>query len=538
MFPNWHRLKLSQSPRSIPALLFQYTWTHDGYELYLTDLTSIWSERLCVEDISNRAEQNATTIDPNEGSDQLDLLLRKIDEALGGNSSKPVIYSGSRTDSLELHISAKLPAPLRPLEWTLLLQKEPTEALVSHVLLPLIKDGAEWESRQRNLLDQIKQKDWILGKLFDRIESLGVEIGTIFPSAVGFRSARKGGTRSEAARFIKGVAPFDEQAWLSQSGTSSDGSNLASNIAHEIFGVETERDVEQNHQAQNEWWLELGKRSESSFHDENESALEEHAAPVQQRSNLQEHTERGQNDGETTATTDSEFERDERPFRKVAPKKRVSSSPKPTPKPSPKIASPPAPASKDGDATASESESNLDSAPGPRRTKIPSSSPSPKSDASTSGKPPPKKAMGRLGIIGGKKKKAEEKQYPPSSPEDPTPDTSSPARNDPAPSPAKTKMSSKLGVIGGKNKAKRKETSPPAPSTLSPDQQPPPKEEEPTPKKPIRESPINEKPTKPPTKAAPESAETEEEMAKRRREELKRQLEAQSKAPAKKKRRF
>lgn len=100
-------------------------------------------------------------------------------------------------------------------------------------------------------------------------------------------------------------------------------------------------------------------------------------------------------------------------------------------------------------------------------------------------------------------------------------------------------------MIGGKSKAKAalRADTPPAPAepaTPSPKGVRPPStldaDSDVAGRAPKKESPTAERPALPP---GPEAApETEKERADRRREELKRQLEAKSNAPTKKKRRF
>lgn len=308
MSPRWH--KLSLQAKNLPSLLFRYTWTHEGYELYLTDLTSIWSEQLHHGNIVQRAEQECTTIDPSEGKDQMELLLTKVGEALDGAGGEPRLNSGSQADSIEINISAKLPAPLKPLKWKMHLSKEPTSSVTNHLLLPLLNDEAAWKSRQQVLLGQIKQKDWILEKLFDRMGALGVDISTVFPSAAGIRSSRKGDMRSEVGKIIKGVAPFDEQAWLAQPDSSSENFNLASNIVHEIFGVSPENCIRSFNPRRDDWWNELKRPSKAA-------SQEEVNPPSKEQDSINSSSERQANrpdadlsvhEEATTDTTDSEFE--------------------------------------------------------------------------------------------------------------------------------------------------------------------------------------------------------------------------------------
>ncbi len=260
MSSEWRRLHLSQE--NVPPLLCQYTWTRQGYELYVTDLTAIWSERLSRKDILKRADESATTIDPSEDLDQLDLLLAKIGEAFRGDEgTTTTLNSGASTESLELNTVTKLPAPLRPLKWYLKLSREPASSMTTHLVLPLLRGEASWESRQRSLLDQLKQKDWVLGKLFDRFEALGADLGTVFPGAAGLRTARKGSSRSEAAKFIKGVAPFNEQSWLVESDSSS---RMVSNMIHELAGSQSGQNLENLRPCQERWWSALQRRSETA----------------------------------------------------------------------------------------------------------------------------------------------------------------------------------------------------------------------------------------------------------------------------------
>lgn len=231
----------------------------------MTDLTTVWSERLSRKEILKRADESATMIDPSEDLDQLDLLLTKIGEALRGDGgTTTTLNSGASTESLELNTSTKLPAPLRPLKWSLHLSREPPSSTTSHLILPLLRGEASWKSRQRSLLDQLRQKDWVLGKLFDRFEALGADLGTVFPGAAGLRTARKGGSRTEAAKFIKGVAPFDEQSWLAESEGSSSSSRVFSNLIHELAGSRSGVDLERLRPSEDKWWSALQRRSRTT----------------------------------------------------------------------------------------------------------------------------------------------------------------------------------------------------------------------------------------------------------------------------------
>ncbi|KAJ6092616.1 hypothetical protein N7486_007905 [Penicillium sp. IBT 16267x] len=541
MSTTWHALSLQQT--SSPPLLFQYTWTRQGYVLRVTDLTSIWTEKLSHKKILTRAEGNSTTIDPSEDQEQFDVLLVKIGEALRGDGGSAILNSGSQDGSLELSTSSSLPAPLRPLKWTSYLSKETSSSLTDHLLLPLLKDEAGWESRQRVLLDQLKQKDWALGKLLDKLEALGVDLGTVFPGAAGLRTTKKGSTRSDAGKFVKGLAPFDESAWLRESGASSKNSGLAANILHQLRGSTT--DVEKLCASQDKWWNGLEKRSEttSSQLEKNTTTPKEDSTcrmdePI--KASQQDRDLDLDQDGNSTASDDDEFQRQETPPRIKAQREKLAASSPPS-KPKEAQSSNQDPNIHAGEATASDSEPEADAAP-QKRTPTPTKSSPPKPETKDLPKKPTN-ARGRLGAIGGKKKKEEKQPSPTPTPPSPS---SLPAPS-PVPTPRKPK-GGKLGMIGGKakNKAPEASSNPAATVTATPERKqgrsaeapdlnnPAEVVASPGPKEERLQIPANrEKESADPVPAE----ETEEQKTARKREELKRQLEEKSKAP-KKKRRF
>ncbi|KAJ5232226.1 XLF/Cernunnos protein [Penicillium chermesinum] len=578
---KWRRLHSSQ--RDLPPLLFKYSWTRQGYALYVTDLTSIWAEQLSKAQILKRADEIATTIDPSEDLEQLDMLLAKIGEALDGVTGSVSIHAGSQADSIEMVTSSKLPAPLKPLKWSFYGLKQPATSLTEQILLPLLEDEASRESRERFLLDQIKQKDWVLGKLFDKIESLSVDLGAIFPSASRRRNAQNAITKDEVAKCVNGVAPFDRSAWLAESGEpSADNTDLAANLVEAIIGPGPQKSIGELQPSQQGWWHVLQQREDSVPEDEK--------------------NDEGDMDLDvSTASEDEEFERQEtppnlKPQQPVPepidrPKASVSLRSKATAEPSPR------PLVQDlGDSTASESDIDLESKSGisppkTRRAKPESISPRPsdsqagESTASESeGEPspepksepprksmstvspltptkpptqhseekvPPKKLKGTLGVIGGKKT---EEAVPPSPQKEPaSPDASAdyPKMSGPATSqsPATAKKPVKMGLIGGKAKTKASDRTEAA---STPQLQPSSSKDddslastdkvESSAAVPSRPSSKEEKHAVPVAEKLDDSSmalepETEDQKADRKREELKRQLAEKSKVP-KKKRKF
>ncbi|OGM42205.1 hypothetical protein ABOM_009358 [Aspergillus bombycis] len=555
MSVKWQRLRLSNLGE-IPPLLFKYSSTSKGYELYITDLTNIWSEHLNRQDILRRADENDTTIDPSEDTEQFEVLLQKIEDALHSQPGSTLTLNHSSGDSLELTTSTQLPAPLQPLTWAAHLIKEPQSAATDQLLLPLIKAEADWESHQRSFIDQLHRKDWILAKLFDKIEAVGIDLSTIFPGISGLRTGQKGTTLAQAAKHIKGVAPFDEKAWLEEVSASASASGLAANILAEAStpsGPNRSRGLEP---PPDMWWEKLTVSKTTPAPIREESEPKKGCEPP--KDVLEADTDTA------TETEDDEFERQETPPRLKQPKsgEKKPINPRqdedlgkiPLKEPSP-------PQRQKSSANLSKS---LGVIGGKKQTKAPQPSPpaapstlapqilddqtDSESDhenvalASTSPmKPKPElseKAQSKLrglGVIGGKKKL---RQAAPSEPQSPSLIESPSTTHQPLPatSPSietRTKRVGKLGVIGGKSSKtdatttlmrQAEESNDNLSREIAKHSSEPPK------------SPSAER-RQPKTTEQSEREECQE-RADRKREELKRQLEAKSKAPAKKKRKF
>lgn len=553
---KWQRLRLSNR-EAIPPILFKYSSTSKGYELYITDLTNIWSERLTRQDILRKADEDDTTIDPSEDMEQFGVLLQKIEDALRSQPGSTVTLNHSSGDLLELTTSTKLPAPLQPLKWAARLSKEPQSVATGQLLLPLIKAEADWESHQKSLIDQLHKKDWILAKLFDKIEAVGIDLSTIFPGISGLRAGQKGTTLAQAAKHIKSVAPFDEKAWLKEVSASASASGLAANILAEVSNCNGPNRSRGLGPPPDKWWEKL-------------TVTKTTVAPIREESEPKKGREPSKDvleaDTDTpTETENDEFERQETPPRlkhvksrektpinigqdddlgkaplnKPSPPPRQKSSAKPSkglgviggnkhtraPQPSPPRAS--------STLTPQIADDQTDSGSDHESVALAPTSPTkPKPELS-------EKAQGKprgLGVIGGKKK---QRQASPSEPRSPSTIKSPSATDQPPPatSPpteARTKRVSKLGVIGGKTSKSDATTSlerGPEEGNVDPSRE------------------MSNHSSEPPRSLSAErrqlkimeQSEREEEgqeRADRKREELKRQLEAKSKAPAKKKRKF
>jgi hypothetical protein len=257
MSQHWRRLHLTDH-KSAPPLLYKYITTTKGYDFYLTDLVYIWSERLNHRDVLQRADDEETSIDPSEDVEQFSVLLKKIGDALfGSNDGRVVVTPGLKNNSLEVATTTQLPAPLKPLQWTLYLSREPPAELTKQLLLPLLKVQVERDRRERSLLDHLKEKDWALGKIFDKIDTSGLDLSTVFPGIAGLRGAKRGTPLSHAAKFVKGVAPLDEEAWRGSFDSGNVGLAIANDLVDQISDSSGSLAIDRLDVAPDRWWESL-----------------------------------------------------------------------------------------------------------------------------------------------------------------------------------------------------------------------------------------------------------------------------------------
>ncbi|KAN0093768.1 XLF domain containing protein [Hyaloscypha variabilis] len=573
----WRALPLSASAGAqLPALFISEAFTPSSYTIQLTDLTHIWRESLDRRAIVRRSRQEGTSIDPSDGTDQLQIFLNKLKLGLAGGKDTALaltIAAGPDRPSLVLNIIVKLPGGLAPLQWPIQLDAAPQSLMTSHFTVPLLK--AQHASTQdfASLTEVVKEKDHVIQKLLDKLEGQGTELGQIFPQAAG-RAGRKV-DRKMAEERVKGLGPFDLAAWRRSTHheTSRDiaglvgevfaGDNAASSRADSDAPTEEESDI---------WWesikgitinLATGKISTNGLSTTRKTPPR--PKPVLRK--------------EDTIEDDDAFQVQATPPHLVQSPKRVASKPVidnstdddddldvPTqhskipdsfPVSPPQAVPSPKRPKKIGAIGAKKAALKLDTPDEESTVDEASSLHRLSADGSTASEtppppPPPSEPVIRprkkLGRIGGKK------EPPPPEPEpEPERDISPPpARTTPAAQAPQPKKG-KLGQIGGKKR--RAETPPPAEEE---DAQPETSKTATTPKRKLgvignrHQSPAAKKENspliaeesrgrasaKPEREKTPPPRETSEERADKKRLQLKRELEEKAKAPVKKKKKF
>ncbi|TVY81238.1 hypothetical protein LSUE1_G006097 [Lachnellula suecica] len=559
----WTRLRLSAGAAAqLPPLLLSAVLNSEGYTIRITDLTSIWSESLDRTGIIQRSQEEATSIDPGD-DDQFRILLDKIRLGLvggKGTTSALTITADDGRPALVLNITVPLPGGLAALNWPIKLSLAPQSMIASHFTIPLLATQRTTIQEVKALVEVLEAKDHIIQKLLDKLESQGTELGHIFPQLAG-KPGRKV-DRQMAEDRVQNLKKFDFGTW--RQGLAAKGSSDTEKLLSDLFAGDTAGglDLEPGttpDEAAESWWesikgitvnLNTGRittngpgkskaptiRSPTKPAIQKDPSVEENddfqvqATPPRLASRAPKPSPPKPALDESTDSNDDDDLGGPSQASRIPdsfPKSHSQSQHRPPPSPSPPPAASPRQPKKLGKIGAkkaapqpspphvTDDASTEDSLP-PSPQKAPSPIPDP-------APAPALKPKGKLGKIGGKK-------APPP-----------PAEPEPEPAPASQptpKPKSKLGKIGGKKKT----TAPadPDPDPISPSSKykikssPHPTQEEVTAEEEVDRGRgvILER------EASPEVRETSLERADRKREALKRELEAKAAMPKKKKRKF
>jgi hypothetical protein len=193
------------------AVLLKYSMTSSGYSVHLTDLSQVWSEELSKATICARARSTDCSIDPTEDNDQLNILSAKIEAALRGDDETSLAIVADGADHITLTTTSPLPNPLPPLTWFFQLGPGSREQVKTEVMVPLVCSTYMRKQQQDDLVALIAQKDILINKLVDKIESVGSELSSLYPNLARIRPGKN--QRQQLAKHVKGLDQFDEGSW-------------------------------------------------------------------------------------------------------------------------------------------------------------------------------------------------------------------------------------------------------------------------------------------------------------------------------------
>jgi len=262
MSTAWELLRRTSLPASVPPLLVKYKSDGAGYTVYLTDLTYIWSESLINEQVIQRSLDEETSIEPKDDSDQLRILLAKIGDGLSGKDDTNLdLLPGDDGKHLRLNIFARLPSPFRPLQWPIYLIPLAPEALRAELLIPLLTNQKALRKQVASLLVHVKEKDNVILKLTDKIESSGIDMTMMFPGAIGAKVGRRGLGREIAAKAVPGLAAFNEDSWRKETSEAEVPSGDENELIMSLFPNELpdSKHMTDEHPL-NAWWNTLPRK--------------------------------------------------------------------------------------------------------------------------------------------------------------------------------------------------------------------------------------------------------------------------------------
>ena len=526
--PYWR--VLNAGVENAPKLLVQAQFGDSGYEIELTDLSHIWRENVTKEDIIQRAADTGSSIDPGQDTEQYWIFLSKIESALNTENGTALSLLAANNDGavLTMDLSAKLPHPLPAFVWNLQLELQPRQDTERLLVTPLIHQANRLKQQIDQLVNELQDKDRVISKICDRLETSGNDLTTVFPGVSNIKTSRKKGQREQLAKHVKGLADFDYLNWRAQHASVGSKEEMDDFQLDHVFSYLPKSDsTESSYHA--DWWQSL------SSHSQNQPKFRNGAGSnsASQRKNpnpRHDADESMQDDDFQIQSTPPHLQHQSLPDANRFDKSASNSA-------SPVAAEKPATIENGDDSETEDEEDDLDATP----RKLP---PNPASPPRLSQPKPALPAPRKLGTVGGHSAAKHSLPLEAAAPEE---------------KPIEAKPRSKLGKIGGKAKAMEV----PAPEPQDDDEDD--DLNATAPAKPAKVGVIGGKRSAPqaegdgvkedmPKGAAaeeetrsarattktksPPPREDSQERADRKRDQLKRQLEERAKAPAKKKRKF
>lgn len=246
----------------IPPLLVKYEFGPSDYKVWVTDLSYIWSESLDRKQITKRALNLDTSIDPSEDSAQMHLFLNSIADSLRQRPGSSVnLDQSDDIKQLTLHTSTPLPSPLQPLEWHIVLILAPQIRFASAFVLPLLRQQLTAKMEKTSLLQQLKEKDNVISKLIDKMQGDGIDLGKAFPGAVPPKSGSGPTARWAVAKSIKALGEFDQTQWEGHLAKDNRFSRNMGDLLPQVFDDDG-KDPGEGLQITDygEWWKRVGRK--------------------------------------------------------------------------------------------------------------------------------------------------------------------------------------------------------------------------------------------------------------------------------------
>ncbi|KAG6012698.1 hypothetical protein E4U54_007338 [Claviceps lovelessii] len=258
---TWRPLSLPVSS-GLPVLLVSADMGSSSYVVSVSDMANIWSETLDRKAICMRAWSENTSIDPSDTAENMTKLLSCLKMALDPTqdshdttsfSLSPAITADAGEGGLTIKVTCRLPG-LGPLRWPIHLKKQPSSAIATELVLPLIQAQSEKLQEVYSLMEVIKRKDAVITKITDKLEAMGAGLEHVFTALSG----RKKVTRATAEDRVKGVGLFNEPKWKDELEMDVSGPSSVGELVQGVFGesglkLRTSLDIDRSPEL-DRWW--------------------------------------------------------------------------------------------------------------------------------------------------------------------------------------------------------------------------------------------------------------------------------------------
>ncbi|KAF2494288.1 XLF-domain-containing protein [Lophium mytilinum] len=261
--PAWVRLRISNTGPAAPPLFLKTSFKSREYAIYVTDLSRVWSEQLdeyAIKERGTSEDNHFGNIDKSNFGDLLETVASALKQS-DGNSHKIILES---TGELILQAKLALPEPLDPFNWNFHLELLPLEDISKQLTLPLLASSFKQRTQINDLVHHLQEKDKVISKLLDQLDSINIDLTTVFPSITGLRGSKKTIKREQAAKHVPGLRTFREDEWRSTSTSSTAAPSTIDEVMENMatdMHVGLSGDVEIGDQDEL-WWTHLNEFSQ------------------------------------------------------------------------------------------------------------------------------------------------------------------------------------------------------------------------------------------------------------------------------------
>lgn len=261
---SWRVLNINI--KEAPKLLVRTQFENSGYEIELTDLSRIWRKSVARDQIIRQASETGSSIDPGQDDEQFRIFLGKIESAFNSDDGTMLsLYAGDKDGStLSIELSAELPHPLPALNWSLHLELLPQQDIESLLITPLLRHASALRYQMQHLISELHDKDRVISKICDRLETSGNDLTTVFPGVSNIKTSRKKAQREQLAKHVKGLADFDEGSWRAQSAGVNGNEEIDDRGLNGVLGGLPHSTVNsERFRFHEDWWQHLSSRPAS-----------------------------------------------------------------------------------------------------------------------------------------------------------------------------------------------------------------------------------------------------------------------------------